>query len=542
MSPAQTPTPTAAGELVPIAERLRYMQAFRYVLAVVVAIAALLAREALEVPAVQLGGVTAAYVAATTLAMVATRMSRSGATRLFGVVLMLDGVFLAWASYVTGGAGSPVRYLIVLHLIAVALLASYRTGMKLAMWHSILLLVVYYAQQAELLRPLAEDRSLGIGSPFEQLLGFSGVFWLAAIVTSSFSAVNERELRRRRYDLEALAVMARRLEEVAGSAAVAETLVGSVCDTFDIQRAVVLAAADGRSLSVLAGHGDVRSATGEFGPGSVVRSAMESGSTRLVARLDPAADAALRDVLPDARNLVVVPLSAGKLAIGVIVVEHPLRAASRIERRVVGMLERFAAHAALALRNAWLLEEIQHLAATDALTGIANRATFQHVLGQELSRAQRSGGPLGLLLLDLDHFKRLNDTYGHVAGDEVLRRVAAVLDETCRGFDTPARYGGEEFAVVFPGRDPGEVAGDLEEIRGVIERYRMAVRGQDRPKKAEEGARRRGAGNTEKMLMVTVSIGLAGPSREARTPQQVVKAADEALYRAKKGGRNRLSR
>ena len=517
MTPANITTPIAAGELVPIAERLRYMQGFRFLLVAVVGLAAYISRAVLDAPTLVVVGVCAAYLAVTTLAVATSRLSREGATRSFGMVLILDGVFLAWASYVTGGSGSPVRYLIVLHLIAVALLASYRTGMKLALWHSLLLLVVYYGQEAELLRPLAADQTLGIGSPFEQLLAFSAVFWLVAVVTSSFSAINERELRRRRYDLEALAVMARRLEEAAGSTAVADVLIETVAETFDVERAVVLGAPDGGELELLARLGDVADGVqGYLYEESAVRHAMATGTTQLASRLDRVADAALDALVPDARNLVIVPLSAGKQALGVLIVEHPMKAASRIERRIVGMLERFAAHAALALRNAWLLEEISHMASIDGLTGIANRGTFQTVLGQELSRARRSGGSVGLALLDLDHFKRLNDTHGHQTGDDVLRRVAAILDETSRGFDTAARYGGEEFAIVLPQTTP-------EEVEAAGERLRAAI--------TDAGIEPR----------VTVSVGLACFPQDAGDGDELVRMADEALYASKRAGRDRVT-
>jgi diguanylate cyclase (GGDEF)-like protein len=181
-----------------------------------------------------------------------------------------------------------------------------------------------------------------------------------------------------------------------------------------------------------------------------------------------------------------------------------------------------------------LLQESHHLAFRDQLTGLPGRRALEE-------RLRSLGERYAIAMVDVDHFKSFNDTHGHDIGDQVLRLVAGRLAQVGGG-GIAYRYGGEEFCVIFPGRDPDEAAIDLEAIRGSIERYRMAVRGGDRPKKAEEGARRRGAGNTEKMLMVTVSIGVAAPSGKARTPLQVVKAADEALYRAKKGGRNRLSR
>ena len=504
-------TGTAAADLVPIADRLRYMQAFRVVLALVVAVFTWVQRDDLMVPATLLAGASAAYLVLTGLGYLLWRVVPRGGKSIFGGSLIVDGVFLAAASYGTGGATSPVRYLIILHLIAVALLASNRTGMKLALWHSLMLLVGRYLQEGGVLEPTQD------GTDMAALLAFSGVFWFVAMVTASFAAVNERELRRRRYDLEALAAMARRLEEENGSAAVAEGLMDCIADTFDLERCAVVAGPDGDELRVLAYRGEVQPEI-RVTPreGSVVRGAMDSRRTRLVSGVDPGEDAQLTGAFPGASNLAIVPLSAERHAIGVLVVEHPKRLPARIERRVVGMLERFAAHGALSLRNAWLLEQVQHLAATDGLTGLANRSTFQRSLGLEVARSTRTGEPLSLLLLDLDHFKHLNDTWGHQTGDEVLRRVAAVLDESCRGFDVPARYGGEEFAVVLPSTA-------LEQAVAVAERLREMMAGA-----LIEPA-------------VTISVGVATLPNSAATGEELVRAADEALYASKRAGRNRVT-
>jgi diguanylate cyclase (GGDEF)-like protein len=144
-------------------------------------------------------------------------------------------------------------------------------------------------------------------------------------------------------------------------------------------------------------------------------------------------------------------------------------------------------------------------------------------------------------MVDVDHFKKFNDTHGHDVGDQVLKLVARRLAKV-GGRGTAYRYGGEEFSVLFPKTGLGEAERALEAIRDSIEKYRMAVRGPDRPRKGEEGMKMRGEGAPQKVLSVTVSIGVAVPSPEARTPHQVVKAADAALYRAKQAGRNRLSR
>ena len=147
-------------------------------------------------------------------------------------------------------------------------------------------------------------------------------------------------------------------------------------------------------------------------------------------------------------------------------------------------------------------------------------------------------------MVDVDHFKKFNDTHGHDIGDQVLKLVAARLAEVGGG-GIAFRYGGEEFSVLFPGSTLEEALPHLEAIRASIEGYSMAVRAPDRPKSGEEGSKLRGggekSGSPEKHLSVTVSIGACGPRKKSRAPAQVIKAADEALYRAKQGGRNRVS-
>ncbi len=173
--------------------------------------------------------------------------------------------------------------------------------------------------------------------------------------------------------------------------------------------------------------------------------------------------------------------------------------------------------------------ELSRLASTDGLTHLANRRRFDEGLAQEWRRAAREETPLSLLLLDVDRFKRFNDQYGHQAGDDCLRAIAAAVGRPpCRPGDLIARYGGEEFAVLLPGTDAagaGEVA----------ERVRVAV----------EALRRPHAGNAECGGIVTVSIGIgtALPSLDAGAAgsEALVVASDQALYAAKRDGRNRVA-
>jgi two-component system cell cycle response regulator len=499
MTPAATGA--GAGELVPLADRLRYMLAFRLIAAVGVALAVPLARGHLFAPAGAIAASAAAFLVLAFAWHGLSRLARAHAAELFGLTVIVDGVFLAWASYATGGAGSPVRYLIVLELLTVSLLASYRTGAKLALWQSLLVVAVYYAQRGGVLVRFGDAPATNlVGTPAEQTAAFVVVLWVVAIATACFSAVNERELRRRRADLEALAALTGGLERESQPDRVAEVLRRSVVDTFGFPRAWVVEAHE----AGLASAAD----------GSVLAVATCTRTTQLASELDPAVDGWLDAKLPGARNLIVVPLTAEGGCVGALVAEHESPSGSRIERRVVNAVERFAAHGALALRNARLLEEVRDLAANDPLTKLANRMTFGDSLDRELARARRDGGEVTLVMLDLDHFKRLNDTRGHQAGDEVLRRTAATLREQQRTYDTAARYGGEEFALIAPGLS-------AEHAPEIAERIRHAI--------ASNGCG------------ITASIGVATYPRDADGPDALVAAADAALYRSKHEGRDRVS-
>jgi len=165
--------------------------------------------------------------------------------------------------------------------------------------------------------------------------------------------------------------------------------------------------------------------------------------------------------------------------------------------------------------------ELERLARTDPLTGLANRRHFMEELESEVERAQRYGRPLSVVLLDLDHFKRVNDTYGHAAGDDVLRGAARALKSVCRDVDVAARLGGEELALILPETD---VVG----ARTVAERVRERIAGQSHT--APSGER----------FTVTASLGVATARDDTRTGEDLLHASDEALYKAKDDGRNRV--
>jgi diguanylate cyclase (GGDEF)-like protein len=183
-----------------------------------------------------------------------------------------------------------------------------------------------------------------------------------------------------------------------------------------------------------------------------------------------------------------------------------------------------AGQATLSIENVDLHETVQQQAVTDELTGLFNVRQFHSRLDNEIERAERFGQPMSLVMLDIDKFKSVNDTYGHQQGDRVLVEVARVLRRLSRDVDLPARYGGEEMAVVLPQTD----------LRGAelgAERMRAAIEGM-------QIQRLDGGG----LLPITASFGVASFPSQAADKTSLIAAADAALYRAKRGGRNRVER
>lgn len=181
-----------------------------------------------------------------------------------------------------------------------------------------------------------------------------------------------------------------------------------------------------------------------------------------------------------------------------------------------------------------LLQRSYHMAYRDELTGLLGRRALEE-------RFLALGSCYTLALLDVDHFKRFNDTHGHKAGDDALKMVAAQL-ERVGGGGIAYRYGGEEFCIVFPRRRLPECTAPLDALRRAIESYPLVLRDDRlRPEDPEEGERRRGEVGAAENVHVTVSIGLAVPERAEDTPESVLREADRALYEAKDAGRNRLA-
>ena len=188
------------------------------------------------------------------------------------------------------------------------------------------------------------------------------------------------------------------------------------------------------------------------------------------------------------------------------------------------LLEYLAGQAVVSIENASLHEAVEQQAVTDELTGLANVRAFLAAMDREVERGRRFDTPLGLIMLDLDDFKLVNDSYGHQQGDEVLALVAGVLRDAIRELDTAARYGGEELAVILPQTD----ASGTELL---AERMRAAVESLQVPRVGGKGT-----------LTVTASFGVAAMPESALDRDGLIAAADAALYAAKRAGKNRVER
>ncbi len=169
-----------------------------------------------------------------------------------------------------------------------------------------------------------------------------------------------------------------------------------------------------------------------------------------------------------------------------------------------------------------LLKQIRELAVRDALTGLYNRRELHRFLDYELIKSKRYNHPFSLLLMDIDHFKEINDHYGHRTGDEILHQVAQVLIQCTRGCDLPSRYGGDEFIIVMPETPAGQAWYGAERLRKAVEKLAVMV------------------GNGAARLAVTISTGIAEFPADALTAEALIDLADKALYNAKHAGCNKV--
>src|SRR6202158_639532 len=227
-------------------------------------------------------------------------------------------------------------------------------------------------------------------------------------------------------------------------------------------------------------------------------------------------EAQLQGVLPGARSVLCIPIAYGESLLGVLNVESHQEDAFSPEDVLI--MQTLADLLATALHNSFVFQKLQQQSITDGLTGIKTRRFFFEALSSELKRASRSGRPISVVLMDLDKFKGVNDTKGHLEGDLVLARVGRLLEQKCRQSNVVARYGGDEFIILMP--ETG-----VEQAQVLAERLRLWL-------------------STDPMLQehfITGSFGVASFPVHGFTAEEIIRIADAGMYVSKHAGGDRVS-
>ena len=487
----------------PVSDRLLVLQFVRVL--ILVALLAVPVLAGTTTPAVV--AIALVYLVFVSVVELLRRVAPEQGSVVVSWTVLIDGAVIALAVAVTGGYRSPLLFLVFLDVMAVTLVASYRTGLKLALWCALLLLLAHAAADAGVIDEagFVDDR-IAIVSAATFLL---------------FAAVHRVVLRGQR----AFAPQQPGPARATGGAqrrARARHPPGRRHGDAGAPRVQSAGLRPGRRAHAHRRHLGGRRATTASSrpectfPTTTPRSSWSPGRPAppiLVRLVD---DDLLDLVLPGARNVVVAPVAVDGQDLGVAVAEWGGGSEARIPTSTVQALAQAATHTALALRNAQLMAEIERLATRDSLTGLANRRLFDESLHRELARSQRLGSPLSLLVLDVDHFKQVNDTYGHQTGDAILRQVANAIVANTKNFDVTARYGGDEFVVLLPGCGRDDAMGVAERVRsGIAQQVGEAP--------------------------VTISAGVATTPDNANDAERLMAAADAALYEAKRTGRDRVA-
>ncbi|MDP9267859.1 MAG: diguanylate cyclase [Acidobacteriota bacterium] len=325
--------------------------------------------------------------------------------------------------------------------------------------------------------------------------------------------------QKRRSQLEAINAIARQTTAVLERDELLRKVCTLILQSFPLVDHVVLTLREGESLVVYAHQGKL-TPTVEMGntlPVDQGISGRALATGRAVVINDVTADPAYVQGFVETRSEMCLPLISFGKQLGVVCLESAT--AGAFEQTDVQPLESVADIIATAIQNANYFDQAKALANVDGLTGAFNRRFFESRITEELERAGRYGKQLAVIMLDIDHFKRLNDEFGHLLGDEVLRQVSALFRSQLRKVDFVCRYGGEEFVLLLPETSGEDALAVAEKVRRVIEAHSFP--GVPRP--------------------VTISIGVAEFPTHGASRDEIVRAADLALYASKQSGRNRVT-
>lgn len=331
---------------------------------------------------------------------------------------------------------------------------------------------------------------------------------------------NERiliDLRKRSDRSTMLAKMAELLQSCADMTDMFSVLVGMAPKIFpELTGAVFLLNPSHQGLEVAASWADCPLPASSFSVQDCW--GLRTGQLHYVLAGDPTARC--KHVIPPDRSYVCLPLLSQGESIGILYFQ--MIADGELPESLTLMVNMFAKQVGLSIANLRLREALRNQSIRDSLTGVFNRRYLEEALEREIRRATRSEQSLGVLMLDLDHFKTFNDTYGHEAGDTVLRETAMLLSHCVRTEDAVCRYGGEEFMIILPAASLHATQSRAEYIR--LKVHELTLTHQGRP-----------------LGRVTASFGVACFPDHGATRQMLLEAADAALYRAKRDGRDRVA-
>jgi diguanylate cyclase (GGDEF)-like protein len=438
------------------------------------------------------------------------------AGRLLSLALLLGVTSICVAG--TGGISSPLRDLVFLPVF----LGSLYFGVRGSLWSATLVLVLFAGHQA--FRPasaLPLFNQIVHGGVLLIVAVFAGLFAQRMVSVASVATHRAEEQEQRAAEVEWFtdtAVMMQSLYELEQVLSVAQLRLGDLigCES----TAVFLREADGSIMNLVQTMGLPPERVGTVIIPASEQSIVHGAEFGAIYWPDVAAVAREMDIFaridPDARSVMIVPLRTLDDIFGVIYVAAGQPNAFSENDRV--RLGRFAQHIVYPIQRV----RLQALASTDALTGLHNRRALWRHLRDEVERGRRYVRPLSLILLDIDHFKRVNDTEGHRAGDAILNQLGTILQRISRSTDFAARYGGEELALLCPETSEEEAQALGERIRSLIKDAAFRLPG-------------------GREAHITVSVGVATLlTGYAHDPASLIEEADAALYSAKRAGRNRV--
>jgi two-component system cell cycle response regulator len=333
-------------------------------------------------------------------------------------------------------------------------------------------------------------------------------------------------------DLATLLEISKAVSSTLNSRDVLHTIVKSVGDAIDVDRCSIVRIGSKKGVGYVMtayDNPDINNLVIDLSKYPEIRSVLEGKGTVIIEDIqnDPRM-VSVKDILKELgfSSLLVVPIIVREEIIGTFILRSS-RTKTSFSTREVRLCQVIANLAASALTNAHLFEsveisnlQLEKLAITDGLTGAYNHRHFRTRLDEEFARAGRYGIPLSCIMMDVDHFKNINDSFGHAQGDRILREISDLLKNNVRKIDIVARYGGEEFVVLLPNTNKEGAFIEAERLREAVEAYRYSAR--------------------DRFMEITISLGVSTfPSLEIVSADDLLGKSDDALYEAKRSGRNK---